>query len=257
MDLYEQRFSGIARLFGRPCLERLKRCHVAVVGIGGVGSWTVEALARCGVGQLTLIDLDSVCITNSNRQIHALSGQIGKEKARAMAERCRLINPEVEVTEVIEFFTAENAERLLKPDFDCVVDAIDSVAHKCALIAACREKGRRLVVSGGAGGKTDPTAVRRADLAVVTHDRLLKLVRKELRRSHGFPSESSREPFGIPAIHSLESSRYPWADGSVCESPEPGQALRLDCASGFGSATQVTGTFGFAAAAEVVKFCCA
>ncbi len=250
---YGERFSGIGRLYGKAGLQKLHQSHVAVIGIGGVGSWTVEALARSGVGELTLIDLDSICITNTNRQLHAVDGQIGREKTTAMAERARLINPEIIIHEEIDFFTAKTADTLLEPGYSCVVDAIDSLQHKCLLIATCRERQQPLVVSGGAGGKMDPTAVSRDDLAFATNDRLLKMVRKRLRREYDFPSEPSKLPFGMPTVYSTENARFPWADGSVCEVPELGSALKLDCDSGFGTATQVTGTFGFATAAEAAR----
>ncbi len=250
---YEDRFSGVGRLYGRDALERLSRAHAAVIGIGGVGCWTVEALARSGIGCLTLVDLDSICVTNTNRQIHALEGQVGREKVRAMAERVRLIHPGIAVREEIEFFTERTADALLETGYDVVVDAIDSLRHKCHLIASCRERGIPLVVCGGAGGKTDPTRVERADLAFATNDRLLKVVRKRLRASYGFPPEPGRLPFGLPAVFSTENARFPWSDGTVCDAPEPGSSLKLDCASGFGTAAPVTGTFGFAAAAEAIR----
>ncbi|MDF1814583.1 MAG: tRNA threonylcarbamoyladenosine dehydratase [Verrucomicrobiales bacterium] len=250
---YAERFSGIGRLYGQAGMEKLAGAHVAVVGIGGVGSWTVEALARSGIGELTLIDLDSLCITNTNRQIHAVEGQVGREKAAAMADRAKLINPEISVHEEIEFFTENTAEELLAPGFDCVVDAIDSVKHKCFLIATCRDREIPLVVCGGAGGKTDPAGVSRDDLAFATNDRLLKMVRKRLRAQYDFPPEPTKAPFHIPAVFSTENARYPWANGTVCDRPEPGSALQLDCESGFGTATQVTGTFGFAAAAAAIQ----
>ncbi len=250
---YTQRFSGLGRLYGKKGLERLCSAHIAVVGIGGVGSWTVEALARSGVGEITLVDLDSICVTNTNRQIHALEGQIGREKARAMAERARLINPEVIVHSEVEFFTDKTANQLLSNQFDCVVDAIDSITHKCALIGNCRARNIPIVVCGGAGGKMDPTAVSRDDLAFATNDKLLKILRKHLRATYGFPLEPTREPFHIPAVYSKEKSRFPWSDGSVCNIPEPGSGLRLDCSSGLGTAAHVTGTFGFAAAAEAIR----
>lgn len=250
---YHERFSGIGRLYGAGALERLRAARFGVVGIGGVGSWTAEGLARSGVGALTLIDLDDVCVTNVNRQIHALDGQIGRPKVAAMAERIAAISPACAVTAVAEFFTPANAERLLAPGFDCLVDAIDNVDHKCALVAACRERGIPIVVVGGAGGKRDPAAIRTGDLARATHDRLLKRVRKQLRAAHGFPAEETKESFGIPVVFSTEEAVFPWTDGTVCESPEPGSPLRLNCESGFGTASYVTGVFGLAAAAEAVK----
>lgn len=252
-ETYLDRFSGIGRLYGADALPRLRRARVTVIGTGGVGSWTAEALARSGIGHLTLIDPDEVCVTNSNRQLPALEGQYGRPKIAVIAERIRQIQPGIEVTEIPSFFTAATAPDLLAGDHDVVIDGIDDVKLKALLVASCRERGLPLVVSGGAGGKSDPSAVRTADLAFATNDRLLKLVRKELRQSHGYPEESARVPFGARAVYSIENARYPWSDGSVREQSEPGTHLRLNCESGFGTATPVTGTFGFTAAAEAIE----
>lgn len=234
-------------------MPRLRAAHIAVIGIGGVGTWTAEALARSGVGELTLIDLDEICVTNINRQLHALDGQIGKPKATALAERLRLINPEIVVREEIAFFTEATAERLLEPGFGCIVDAIDSVKQKAFLIATCKERGIPIVASGGAGGKSDPSKLSTADLAFATNDRLLRLIRKELRRNYDFPPEITKAPFGIPAVYSTENARFPWSDGTVREDPEPGSELRLNCDSGFGTSAPVTGAFGLTAAAEAIR----
>ncbi len=246
---YLDRFSGLARLYGAGALESLHGASAAVIGLGGVGSWTAEALARSGLGRITLIDPDEICVTNTNRQLPAMTGQFGRTKVAAIAERLRLINPDLEVAEITSFFTAGNAAEILAGGFDVVVDGIDDVKLKAQLVVSCRERNLPLVVSGGAGGKCDPASVRADDLAFATNDRLLRLVRKELRRHHGYPRESTRSPFGARAVFSVENARYPWADGTVREDPEPGSHLRLNCDTGFGSATPVTGTFGFAAAA--------
>ena len=247
------RFSGLGRLYGADALERLRRAHVAIIGTGGVGSWTAEALARSGVGRITLIDPDEICVTNSNRQLPALTGNFGRLKITVLAERLRLIHSEVEIVEVPSFFTASNAASLLDAGYDVVVDGIDNATLKALLVASCRDRNLPLIVSGGAGGKRNPAAVRTDDLAFATHDRLLRLVRKELRRDHGYPHESVQKPFGVRAVFSVENACYPWSDGSVREDPEPGSHLRLNCESGFGSATPVTGTFGFTAAAEAIE----
>lgn len=251
MNQPPERFGGIARLVGTAGLERLRDAHVCVVGIGGVGSWTVEALARSGVGSLTLVDLDEVCITNINRQIHALEGTVGRAKAEVMAERVRLINPDCRVTAVTEFFTEPNAARLLAPDFSCVVDAIDSVANKCRLLALCRERKLPVISCGAAGGRLDATAVRIAGLAQVTHDRLLAEVRKRLRKEHGFTPPG--EPFGIPCVFSPETPVTPEPPACADDPTASSQPPRLNCEWGYGSATFVTGTFGFAAAGWVVR----
>jgi tRNA A37 threonylcarbamoyladenosine dehydratase len=255
------RFGGIARLYGTAGLERLRRAHVMVVGIGGVGSWVVEALARSGVGRLSLVDLDEICVSNVNRQLHALDGTVGRPKVEVMAERALGISPTASVEAISEFFTADSANRLLgigengtdgrgKPDF--VVDAIDSMSNKVRLIALCHAAKIPLIVCGGAGGRRDPTAVRTADVVAVTHDRLVSEVRKRLRKEHGFPRDGKK--FGIECVYSAEPQVFPASDGSVCGTRESadGESLRLNCESGFGSATFVTGVFGFAAAARVV-----
>ena len=252
MDDYAQRFGGIARLYGARAVERLLAAHVCVIGVGGVGSWTVEALARSGLGALTLIDLDDVCITNVNRQLPALDGQIGRPKIDVLAERVRLINPACRVERVAEFFTAASAARLLETRYDFVIDATDKLTNKCLIITGCRERGLPMLTMGGAGGKRDCTKVRVADLSHTEHDELLRQVRRKLRREMNFP-RGHGEPFGIPCVYSPEMPVYPWNDGTCRPEQEPGSSLALDCASGFGAATFVTGTFGFAAAGEVVQ----
>jgi len=247
----DERFGGIARLVSAEGLQRLRAAHVCVVGIGGVGSWTVEALARSGVGALTLIDLDEVCVTNINRQLHALDGTIGRSKVEVMAERVRLINPDCRVTAVTEFFTEQSAQRLFAPDFTCVVDAIDALGNKCRLLALCRARALPVIACGAAGGRLDATQVRVADLANATRDRLLAEVRKRLRQQHGFPPPG--EPLGVACVFSAETPVLP--EPPACASEEPGNqsAPRLNCEWGYGSATFVTGTFGFAAAGWVVR----
>jgi tRNA A37 threonylcarbamoyladenosine dehydratase len=249
---YETRFSGIARLHGAAGLARLRRAHVAIIGVGGVGSWTVEALARSGVGQLTLVDLDDVCLSNVNRQLPALDGEIGRPKVEVLARRIRVINPECVVHVRADFFTAATAESILAAGFDHVVDAIDDLANKCLLIARCRERNIPVVTTGGAGGRRDPTAVRVTDLGRSTHDRLLLQVRKRLRKEFGFPAEPDRS-FNVACVYSGEPPVYPRPDGTVCAAREEDSALRLDCESGYGTAAFVTGAFGFAAAAAVVR----
>jgi tRNA A37 threonylcarbamoyladenosine dehydratase len=252
MSDFEERFSGIQRLYGKAALESFRRAHVAVVGIGGVGTWAVEALARSGVGRLTLIDLDEVCVSNVNRQLHALDGQIGHSKAEAMAIRVRAINPECEVTALQEFFTSANADQILSTKFDAVLDAIDHVPNKCLLIARCREKGIPIITTGGAGGRRDATQVRVADLTKTTYDGLAQNVRKKLRQKFNFPL-NPKQPFGVECVFSAEPPVFAQSDGTVCGKREEGAAVRLNCANGYGTATFVTGTFGFVAAAQVLK----
>lgn len=246
------RFGGIGRLYGTAAMNQLRSSHVCVVGIGGVGTWAAEALTRSGIGHITLVDMDDICVTNVNRQLHALDGSIGESKVDAIAKRIRAINPEAEVNAVGEFFTEFNAEQILGAGFDYVVDAIDNVTNKCLLIAESRKRQIPIVTCGGAGGLQSGLGIRIDDLARSTNDSLLKLVRKKLRREHAFPSIMA-EPFGVTAAYSTGSPVYPWRDGSVCKNKEEGSALQLDCASGFGTATFVTGAIGFAAAEHVIR----
>lgn len=252
MSDFDFRFGGIRRLYAASGLERLRRARVCVVGIGGVGSWAVEALARSGVGGLTLVDLDEVCVSNVNRQLHALDGAVGMAKVTAMAERIRAINPECNVNPIQEFFSPQTAEQILCGKFDYVLDAIDNVPNKCLLIARCREMGIPVMTVGGAGGRRDPAAIKVADLALTTHDGLLQQVRKRLRDEFQFP-KAPKELFGVPCVYSTEPQVFPQQDGSVCANPEPGAPLRLNCDNGYGTATFVTGTFGFVAAARIVS----
>ena len=269
MHDFDSRFGGIGRLYGQSALARLASARMVIVGLGGVGTWVAEALARSGVSHLRLIDLDEICISNINRQLPAMDGTIGRPKVDVMAERLRQINPTGHFEAVSEFLTQDSADRLLQfaapmrdgentPSAvhpDCVIDAIDSVTNKCYLIAHCRALGIPCVSCGAAGGRRDPTQVRMADLHQVTHDRLLSEVRKRLRQKHGFPRNSS--PMGVHAVYSLETPLFPQPDGTVGDRPMPageeGGGPRLNCNWGYGSATHVTGTFGFAAAARAIE----
>lgn len=252
----DPRFGGIGRLYGREALGRLAGAHVAVVGVGGVGSWVVEALARSGVGTLTLIDMDEVCVTNVNRQLPALEGEVGRPKVTVLEERVRRINPAARVRAVPEFFLESTAARLLDPGngysgYDWIVDAVDRMSIKAMLIAGACERGLRVLTIGGAGGRRDPTQIRRGDLGRTGGDMLLRQVRKKLRRTYGWARGEGNE-YGVPAVFSAEPQVFPQADGTVCETAEPGENLRMDCASGYGAAAFITGAFGFVAAAEIV-----
>lgn len=252
---HRERFAGIDRLYGRGAGAALARRHVCVVGLGGVGSWAVEALARSGIGALTLIDADDICVSNTNRQLHALDGHYGRGKAEALAERCRAINPAIRVECVRAFLTPANLDDLLGRGYDLVLDACDSFRSKVEAIAWCRRRKLSLVVVGSAGGRTDPTQVRVRDLSRTEHDALLALIRKQLRGEFGFPKNPDRY-FGVPAVYSLENVKYPQADGSVCGTRPawgPDAALKLDCGAGLGAATHVTGTFAFAAVGKAIE----
>ena len=252
---WQERFSGIDRLYGAGSVSRFAACRVAVIGMGGVGSWVVEALARTGIGHLTLIDADDLCVSNTNRQLPALAGQYGRSKVEAMAERCRAINPLITAESVASFVTPSNLSEMLDRGFDLVLDACDSFRTKVEMAAWCRRRKVPLIVVGSAGGRTDPTLVRVRDLSRTEHDAMLALVRKKLRGEFNFPKNADRY-FGISAIYSLENVRYPQADGTVCGTrPAVGAdaALKLDCGAGLGAATHVTGTFGFAIAGKALQ----
>ncbi len=249
---YAARFQGIDRLYGRDSIRILQQVHVCVVGIGGVGSWAVEALARSGVGNLTLVDADDVCLSNTNRQLPALDGQYGRSKALLMAERVQAINPYARVQAVQQFLTPANLDVLLDRGYDVVLDACDAFRVKLETVAWCRRRKLPLVVVGSAGGRVDPTSVRVRDLSRTEHDAMLSLVRKKLRQDFHFPRNRDRY-FGVPAVYSLENVRYPQADGSVCGTrPQQQDSPRLGCEGGLGAATHVTGAFAFAATARVL-----
>lgn len=245
----ERRFGGVGRLYGTATAEALARARVCVVGIGGVGSWVVEALVRSGVGHLTLIDLDMVAESNTNRQIHALDDVYGKAKVLAMAERGKLINPACDFTLVEDFLTPENCADLLSASFDVVVDAIDQAKAKVAIIDHCHQLGVPVVVAGAAGGQVDPTQITVSDLANTVQDPLLAKVRSQLRKFHGFPKAGSGK-FGVPAVYSTEQLRYP-EPANACDAGTAG-LNGLSCA-GFGSSVCVTGTFGLVAAAQAIS----
>ncbi len=253
-ESYWHRFSGIARLYGREVMSHFYQAHVMVIGLGGVGTWAAEALARSGIGHLSLVDLDDICVSNSNRQLHTLASTIGRSKTQVMADRLRDINPELEVRCVEDFISTDNIPEIVTKQIDVVVDAIDSVISKAALIAWCKRRKIKIIVCGGAGGQIDPLAVNVKDLAKVQGDPLLAKVRHELRRNYGF-SRNPKRKFSIEAVFSTEQLIYPWADGRVCRSrpPENGPQ-KLDCSDGFGAASFVTGTFGFVAAARALHY---
>lgn len=248
------RFAGLDRLYGRGAVETLSRARVCVVGVGGVGSWAVEALVRSAVGHVTMIDADDLCLSNTSRQLPALEGQYGRAKVEAMAERARAINPAVSIDARQEMLTLGNLEAQLGEGHDVVIDACDSLRVKVEATAFCRRRKLPLVVCGAAGGRTDPTKVQVRDLSRTEHDAMLALVRKRLRAQHGFPRNPDRY-FGVQAVYSLENVQYPQPDGTTCgvrPKMSPDEAMKLDCGQGLGSVTQVTGAFAFAAVSRAV-----
>jgi tRNA A37 threonylcarbamoyladenosine dehydratase len=233
----DRRFGGIARLYGPELRERFLKASVVVAGLGGVGSWAAEALARTGIGQLVLVDFDHIAESNTNRQLHALEGAYGKAKVEAMAERIRLINPEINLIVHDEFLEPENLDRII-PETAFVLDATDSVQTKIALAVWANKNERALVMCGAAGGKSDPTSVRCDDLSRTEQDALLAKVRQGLRQDHGF-SRNLKKKIGIRAIYSHEPRAGVASGGLAC--------------SGYGSTVMVTAACGLAAAAEILN----
>jgi tRNA A37 threonylcarbamoyladenosine dehydratase len=240
----ERRFGGVRRLYGEVAERQFMAAHVCVVGVGGVGSWVVEALARNRVGRITMIDLDMVAESNTNRQVQALEGEYGKAKVEVMAARVRAINPECRVRGIEDFVMLENLSGLFAENFSIVIDAIDQARVKAAMLAHCKRHEMPIVTVGAAGGQIDPTRIQRDDLARTTQDPLLARVRSQLRREYAFPKAPRK--FGVPAIYSSEPLRYP---ARACDH----DTLRgLSCA-GFGSSVCVTASMGLAACAAALE----
>lgn len=258
-----RRFGGVSRLYGADGLAKLQSAHICVIGIGGVGSWAAEALARNAVGTITLIDLDNIAESNVNRQLHAVDGAFGKAKVTAMRERIHGINPFAAVHEIEDFVTPENISQMLGRNYDGVIDCIDDAKAKMAIAAFCKTHDIPFVTTGGAGGRLDPTRIKLADLSLVTGDRLLAKVRNGLRRDYDFPkgqdltnnaakknktAKLKSSLFGITAVYSDETVIQP---DRTCE-PVDSAVTGLNCA-GYGSSVCVTAPFGFAAAAALLS----
>lgn len=253
-----RRFDRIGRLVGDQGMRTLLDASVTVIGLGGVGSFAAESIVRSGVGHVRLVDFDKVCITNTNRQLQAMKGTIGKYKSEILAERLRLINPQAEIEPMTTFYSSENCDEILGNSPDFVVDAIDNLTAKCHLIATCKERNIPLVVSTGASSRLDPTAIQVADLAETRMDPLAQSVRRILRQKYGFPSKGE---FGIPAVFSTESVHSPEE-----LTYDNGLGFRCVCPGGknefhscenrsiiYGTASFVTGTFGMTCASVVVR----
>ena len=249
---FDFRFGGIKRLVGQTKFEKLVRSHVCIVGIGGVGSWAAEALARSGVGKLTLVDYDDICESNVNRQIHSLDGVIGQQKIDVMKQRLNLISPELNVELLHERFDQDTCDHILGHSYSAVIDATDQLEQKCLLIATCKERRLPTVVAGGSAGKIDPTQISASDLAFSQGDRLLQKTRRKLRNDYGF-SRDMKQEFGVRCVFSREESAFPLPNGEVTTQPDKRPSMPLDCNTGMGSISFLTGAFGFAAASESVK----
>ncbi len=252
-DAYLQRFSGIARLYGLKALEHLSSAHFVVIGLGGVGSWVAEALARSGVHELTIIDMDDICITNINRQLPAMTSTVGQLKTEALKNRLLDINPDMQVNVIDDFLDKPNIREYITPDQDMVIDCIDVANIKSGLVAYCSARKIPLVVVGSAGGKSDPRQVTSSDLNRTTSDPMLAKVRQQLFRFYNFSKDPNRK-FRIEAVFSTEQAVFPKPDGSVCQQKSAlDDGVKLDCTTGFGSATMLTGTMGFVAAERAIQ----
>ena len=255
-----RRFDRMGRLVGDKAMQTLMRSHVMIVGLGGVGSWTAESLARSGVGQITLVDFDDICVTNFNRQIHALNRLVGKSKVEVMAERLTLINPAIKAHPVHRFFNADSRDEIFSARPNYVVDAIDNLTAKCQLLQHCRNHEIPVVTSTGSGGRLDPTAIKVIDLAYTEVDPLARELRKILRQRFDFPKEEG-VPWGIPAVFSTEPAtkphelHYDGGKGFRCVCPQKDNEY-FQCENRnliMGNASFVTGAFGLVCASTVVS----
>ena len=249
---YQERFDGIRRLYGDVGAASIRASHICVIGIGGVGSWAVEALARSGVGAITLIDHDDIAASNSNRQLHTLSSTLGQQKTAVMAARIQQINPDCQVHAIDDRINQDNQAEYLHSGLDYVIDAIDQVRAKAALVYYCKRNKIPVITTGGAGGMIDPTRIRITDLSRTEHDPLAAKLRQTLRRDYGY-SRNPQRRFGIDCVYSDEQPRFPASDGGVCRGKPAASGVKLDCASGYGSASFVTAGFGFAAVSRVLQ----
>lgn len=245
-------FAALPRVYGRRASAILPDLRVCIVGLGGVGSWAAEALVRTGIGHLTMIDHDDVSIGNVNRQLHAFPDNVGDSKVETMQARLQRIAPACEVVAEDDFLAEKNLEHYLVRDFDAVIDAIDTIRFKAAMIAFCKRRKLRIVTTGGAGGRTDPLAVTLNDLSRTRGDALAAKVRGRLRAEYGF-SSNPRRSFGVDCVHSRQQPVYPDGDGEVTSSRPGIPGVRLDCDRGYGSVVFVTANFGFVAASIAVR----
>ena len=251
-DSYEQRFAGVQRLYGTAAAAVLRDMHVFVAGVGGVGSWVVEALARTGIGKLTFIDGDTVDVGNANRQLHTLTSTFDRSKVEVMAERLMQINPECEVNAIHQYLNMENMHGYLDGGYDYVVDALDSIKFKSNMIAYCKRNKIPIIATGGAGGLTDPSMIHLADLSKTYNDPLAAKVRSRLRKEFGFSTNPKRS-FGVECVFSSQQQVYPKEDGTVSHEKPGIHGVSLDCRFGYGSASFVTASFGFMAASRAIN----
>lgn len=251
-------FQAIQNLYGITGFHKIQNSNFLIVGIGGIGSWISEMLIRSGALNLTLVDLDDICISNINRQVHALNHTVGKSKIDEMKKRLQQINPECQINCVHDFFSESTKDEILKYHFDFVFDAIDSHKSKCILISECKRRKIPIICSGGAGGKFDPTKIQIKDLSKTINDQLLYWVRKTLRKHYNF-SPFKEKPFNIPAVFSTELPLTN-PNSEIKNNAPPilkmNKTHSLNCSAGFGSAGFVTASFANAAVSYALHQIC-
>ena len=255
-----RRFDRMGRLIGDAKMKKLMNSHVMLIGLGGVGSWAAESILRSGVGEVTLVDFDEICITNFNRQLHALQGLVGQKKAEVLGDRMRKINPQAKVHVMSVFYNKNHCDEIFVRRPDYVIDAIDNVTAKCHLLNYCKTNGIPMVTSTGSGGRMDPTQVKVSDLARTEVDPLARAVRRILREQYAFPAEGKGD-FGITAIYSPEAAlppqelTYDNGEGFKCVCPQ-GDNPYFQCDNRnliMGNSSFVTGAFGLACASVAVR----
>lgn len=245
-------FSAVRRAYGDEGFSRLQQSHICVAGIGGVGSWVAEALARSGVGTITMIDHDDIATSNINRQVHADSTTVNQSKVEVMAGRIAAINPDCVCTAIDDMVVTKNLDKYIDNKFDFVIDAIDTITFKASLIVHCKRSKIPVITIGGAGGRNDPSKVGIIDLNKTWNDTLASSVRKRLRQKHGWSRNPARR-YGVECVFSCQQPLYPQSDGTVAQK-KPGHAgVTLDCDTGYGSLVGVTAVFGFVAASRVMN----
>lgn len=250
----DERFRGLSLLYNIPdghaqnFFDYLSEQKVMIIGLGGVGSWTAESLVRSGIHNFILVDLDEICVSNLNRQIHTTESTIGKMKTEGLHKRLKEINPRIEVIKIEDFYTMSSSETIFATKPDWVVDAIDSLSPKCHLISECKRRKINLVVTGGAGGKKDPNQIRIDDLNHSINDGLLARVRKKLRTKYNFPG--NKDPFGIMSIYSKEKV---WLTENLINKEGKENKRIVNCHNGLGTASFITGQFGLMAASVIMN----
>jgi len=248
-----QRFGGIIRLYGNNAFTKIQNSHALIIGIGGVGSWTAESLVRSGIGTMTIMDMDDICVTNTNRQIHTRTDTIGQSKIAVMSERLKAINPKLTLNIIEDFIDKENIQHYIDASLSIVIDAIDNAIDKSELIGYCKKNKIDIITTGSSGGKKDPSKITYSDLYETPGDQLFIKMRNNLRRRHGFSRDTSI-PFGIEAIYSTEKMTYPDNRGETCSTKqfiENGE--KLDCSGGYGASTMVTASVGLLAASRAIE----